>query len=199
MEQDDQLGRGSFGTVYGAVHEETGQRAAVKILAESADFSFSDLRARLERELVISAAVRHEHLAGVLDGGHDNGVLWAAMERIEGDTLARQVPVAEEDTFVTVVVQLAGALEALHNAGAGSGRVEHAIVHRDVKPANVMLIGRGLGARSVLIDLGSVKILDGSETRGIGTMEWVAPSRLGFLDASERRGGDRALSEADDV
>ncbi len=154
--------------------------------------------ARLQREIVISAAVKHDHLVRILDGGLHDGLPWTAMVLIAGDELAARLQIHDEDTFAMVLVQVASALEALHSAGSGDGAQQTNFVHRDVKPKNIMITGSGRGVCGVLVDLGTAKALDDSKTKNLGTSPWMAPSRFGLND--ERRRDTRiGLSAQEDV
>jgi serine/threonine protein kinase len=162
------LGEGSMGVVFRAVREPRGDVVALKVLRRelSGDETY---RRRFEREGRIAAQVDHRHLVGVLDAGEAQGRHYLASRFVEGETLAdrleRSGPLPLAD-LVRITAELATGLDALH---------AHGLVHRDVKPSNVMLglegaaltdfgVARGL-ADSVLTAPGKV----------VGTLDYLAP------------------------
>ena len=173
------LGHGGMGVVYEAVHETIGQRAAAKVLL--GDLSRTPTyKARFAREARIACAVRHPSLVQVFDSGElEDGTPFLLMEYLEGELLrarlaARGVPPVDE--ALRIARQLASALAAVHAAG---------IIHRDVKPDNIMLIRDEAvegGVRVKLLDFGiarrgtdaSVLTQEGSV---IGTPAYMAPEQ----------------------
>jgi serine/threonine-protein kinase len=134
-----ELGRGAVGVVFEALTPD-GRPAAVKIVVPPALLSAEDqeaLRARFFREARAMAAVQHPNVARILDVGEDAGHLFLAMELLTGENL-RELVLREgalpPATVVAVGTQLCEALDAVHHAG---------IVHRDVKPENVVLLADG--------------------------------------------------------
>ena len=143
---EDELARGGQGVVYRVRHALSGAPAAVKLLLE-VDL---EARLRLRREAKTLAGLRHPHLVAVFELGElPDGSTFMAMELVEGESLHRRVrregplPPAEA---ARVLGAVADALELCHQRG---------LVHRDVKPHNVLL-ERGTG-RPLLIDFGLVK------------------------------------------
>src|SRR3954466_4269479 len=128
------LGRGGMGVVYEAQHVHLGRTVALKLLApdlsENADF-----RARFLRESQLAATIEHPNIVTVYDAGDVNGVLYIAMRYVRGTDLAAMLaqrgPLPPRETL-SILGQVAAALDAAHVAG---------LVHRDVKPANVMIEG----------------------------------------------------------
>src|SRR3954452_17550164 len=167
------IGRGGMGVVYRARHLNLERQAAVKIiapdLAESKGF-----RERFTREARIAAALQHPNIVTVYDAGEVDGLLYLAMQYIEGSDLAA---VLRDDgrlrpyRAIDVCRQVAAALDAAHGMG---------LIHRDVKPANVLVEGR----RAFLTDFGLTKRLEGSRTAlpragdGVGTIHYVAPEQI---------------------
>jgi serine/threonine protein kinase len=134
-----ELGRGAVGVVFEALTPD-GLPAAVKIVVPPALLPAEDqeaLRARFFREARAMAAVEHPNVARIFDVGEDGGRLFLAMELLSGENLRELVlregalPTA---TVLAVGTQLCEALDAVHHAG---------IVHRDVKPENVVLLADG--------------------------------------------------------
>jgi serine/threonine protein kinase len=126
------VGRGGMGVVFRARDRVLGRVVAVKVLpAERAeDETFV---ARFEREARAAAALNHPNIAAVFDTGHEGSTRFIVMELVSGSSLAARV---REDgplrpaRAATIAAGIAGALEAAHRAG---------IIHRDVKPANVIV------------------------------------------------------------
>ncbi|MEZ4383819.1 MAG: serine/threonine-protein kinase [Nannocystaceae bacterium] len=130
----DHLGSGAMGSVFAAYDPELERRVALKVLRErSADESS---RLRMLREAQAMARLQHPNVVAVFDVGDYGGRIWLAMELVEGQTLGawmRASPRAWPEV-VAVLVAAAQGLAAAHGAG---------LVHRDVKPENVMISGDG--------------------------------------------------------
>jgi serine/threonine-protein kinase len=170
-----------MGVVYLARDEAVGRSVALKVIAPAlaADRGF---RERFRRESRLAAQVEHPAVVPVYRAGQDQGRLFIAMRFIEGTDLAT---VLREDGALSpagaaaLVAQIAGALDAAHARG---------LVHRDVKPANVLLSVDG--RRAFLTDFGLTIELDkvsGLTRTGtwVGTLAYVAPEQLrgGAVDA----------------
>jgi len=177
-----ELGRGGMGVVYLGVDEATGERAAVKLLSTDQPSAV----ARFRREATAVARVSHPGLCRVLEISPEGQAPWMALEHLEGETLADDrrrraledgAPPAhgtqETDRLLAVGEQVVLALHAAHEAG---------LVHRDVKPANVMLTREG---RAVVLDFGLAHAdADGEETRitrtgvPVGTPAYMSPEQV---------------------
>ncbi|MEZ4307591.1 MAG: protein kinase [Polyangiaceae bacterium] len=163
-------GSGGMGVVHRATDEETGWDVAVKLLHPTGDAG----RARFEREAEVLASLEHEAIVGyVAHGATPEGRLYLVTEWVDGeslaDTLARGALRVSE--ALTVGRRVASALAAAHARG---------IVHRDVKPSNVLLPG-GEAARATLIDFGIARasVLARSTQTGmvLGTPGYMAPEQ----------------------
>jgi serine/threonine-protein kinase len=166
---DATLGEGAMGIVYRAVREDDGSVVALKVLQDNVSSSEA-FRRRFAREARAAAAVHHRHLVPVVDVGEVEGRAYIAVAYVEGTTLAEriavegQLPVA---AVAQVAVEVGEALDAVHAAG---------LVHRDVKPANVMLDAEG---SALLTDFGLAKgegfsvVTRAGEV--MGTLDYVAP------------------------
>jgi serine/threonine-protein kinase len=165
------LGSGGTSVVYRAEHVRLGRPAALKLLAPGlGEADFSD---RFLRESQLVASLDHPSIVPVYDAGEDDGLLYIAMACVEGSDL--KTLLATEGRLPTrralrIVGQIAAALDAAHARG---------LVHRDVKPANVLV---GADDRAYLTDFGVVKEVasNGSTRTGafIGTIDYCAPEQI---------------------
>src|SRR4051794_446098 len=166
------LGEGATGAVYLA-RDASGDAVALKLLAS--DLSHDErFRRRFLREMQLVVGVEHPHVVRVLRSGEDQGFLYIAMTYVEAvdlrELLCREGPLAPERA-VAIVTQVAQALDAAHAAG---------IVHRDVKPANILVAE---GDEALLCDFGLARHEASSDSltgeRGLlGTVAYVAPEQI---------------------
>jgi hypothetical protein len=175
---EEKLGEGGFGTVYLARHALLRRPTAVKVLRP--DLGEASVR-RFEREVRETSRLRHPNTVVVFDYGHTaEGVFYYAMEYLDGLTLDALVEIGgplPPGRAVYVVTQAAHALAEAHGIG---------LVHRDIKPQNIMLTNTGGVADSVrVLDFGLVK--DVRETGGqalshadavVGTPLYLAPESV---------------------
>lgn len=156
------VGRGGMGVVYEALREADDQRVALKVVAPDADDR--SLAARFERELAIAQTLRHPNVIPIIDASpaRDETPAYLAMAFVDGDDLDAvlqrrgSLPAAE---VADIVACLGAALDAAHAAG---------LIHRDVKPANVMIAHDGA---VYLCDFGLTRHV--SSTRMTATGMWI--------------------------
>ena len=171
----EQLGAGGTSRVHAAVDERLGRRVAVKLLDARTVAAADPMgRERFLREGQTTAGFSHRHAVTVFDAGEDDGDLFIVMELVDGPSLAgyleRNGPLPVEET-VRLARQVLAALAAAHAAG---------IVHRDVKPANILI---GADGETKLADFGIAKRfddLDASVTSigmVVGTPRYLAPEQ----------------------
>ncbi|MET8011894.1 serine/threonine-protein kinase [Streptomyces sp. NPDC005271] len=174
------LGRGGMGVVCRAVDEVLGREVAVKVLRAHTDASsaeLADLRTRMQREARAAARIRHSGVITVHDVTDEDGLPVIVMELIDGPSLDDVVDergVLDPREAARIGAKVADALGAGHDAG---------VLHRDVKPGNVLL---DPGGRVVLTDFGIASMEapdDGAATKLtrsgelIGSLDYLAPER----------------------
>jgi ABC-type transport system substrate-binding protein/predicted Ser/Thr protein kinase len=165
-----------MGTVYLAEETSTGQRVALKVLAPelARDERF---RRRFLRETELAMHLSHPHIVRTLGSGEQDGALYLAMAYVDGSDLRevlRREGRLEPERAVDLVEQVAGALDAAHSAG---------LVHRDVKPGNILVTSDADGDHAYVCDFGlarhvsSVSSLTG-ERGFVGTIDYVPPEQI---------------------
>jgi serine/threonine-protein kinase len=172
-------GRGGMGIVYRATQLSLARPVALKLIApeHAADAGF---RERFERESRMAAAIDHPNIIPVYAAGEEDGRLYLAMRWVEGTDLHRLLREhgrLEPVRAARIIDQVGGALDAAHAAG---------LVHRDVKPANVLLSGE----HAYLADFGLTRLAGSNDTMTtaghfLGTVDYMAPEqfRNGEVDA----------------
>src|SRR5579859_843779 len=141
----DALGAGGMGEVYRARDTRLGRDVAVKILP--AEFSADPIRKqRFEREAKTISSLNHPHICVLHDVGSQDGISYLVMKCVEGETLAKRLEKGPLplDQVLKFGTQIADALDKAHRSG---------VVHRDLKPGNIMLTSSG----AKLLDFGLAK------------------------------------------
>jgi streptogramin lyase len=169
-------GRGGFGVVYRATHIHLDHVVALKLIS-SGRGGEQTFRDRFISESRIAVSIRHPNVVAVHNAGEEDGLLYVTMDFIDGTDLRgllnREGRLDPEDA-VAIMRQLAAALDAAHEKG---------LVHRDIKPGNVLLDERGGGRHVYLTDFGLSKQMDatsGVTATGafVGTLDYVAPEQI---------------------
>ncbi|WP_461027567.1 nSTAND1 domain-containing NTPase, partial [Streptomyces sparsus] len=165
------LGRGGMGEVYRALDTLHDRHVALKVLSDTADERYAR---RLRREAELVTRLAHPHIVDVLESGESDGRLYVAMRLVDGSDLRRVLgagPLTPRRA-VRVLAQVAGALDAAHEGG---------IVHRDVKPSNILI---GASDDAYLTDFGIARPLDAEATRltrtgsYVGSLDYISPEQL---------------------
>jgi eukaryotic-like serine/threonine-protein kinase len=165
------IGSGGMSTVYRATDETLQRQVAIKLMNREVSTD-SDQLERFRREARAVAQLSHPHIVGVIDAGEDEGRPYIVFEYVEGETLKERIrrtgrlPIAEA---VAYAIEIARALGAAHS--------RH-IVHRDVKPQNVLIDEEG---SAKVTDFGIARTLDEegltADGRVLGTTDYVSPEQ----------------------
>ena len=180
------IGRGAMGAVYEATQEALGRPVAVKVLLPQLAQDATHV-ARFKTEAALAGSLSHPHVVQVYDFGAEPGMVWLAMERLQGESLRARIERAgalSAREALSITVQMLRGLEAAHSMR---------LVHRDLKPDNVYLAQTpGMGEVVKLVDFGIAKLLDAETVQKltatgmmIGTPLYMAPEQItgGEVDA----------------
>jgi serine/threonine protein kinase len=185
---EGEIGRGGMGVVYRARDERLQRRVAIKVLPPELAFS-SEIRQRFTREAQTAARLSHPHIVPIHDVGEGQGIVYFVMGLIEGESLAARIKrrgrVPAEETR-RIVRETADALSAAHALS---------VIHRDIKPDNILL--EGTRGRVVVTDFGIAKALSAtsgstltSAGMAIGTPSFMSP---------EQAAGEREIDGRSDL
>src|ERR1700756_2871643 len=165
------IGAGGMSTVYRALDETLQRQVAIKLMNREVSTD-SDQLERFRREARAVAQLSHPHVVGVIDAGEDEGRPYIVFEYVEGETLkerirrAGRLPMAEAVAYAIEIARALGAAHARH------------IVHRDVKPQNVLIDEEG---SAKVTDFGIARTLDQegltADGRVLGTTDYVSPEQ----------------------
>ena len=171
-----EIGRGAMGAVYRAHDPKLGREVAVKLIASAvaSGEDRSEVAARFEREARVAAQLHHPNVVSVYDAGSEDGTLYLVMELVDGDTLSHRLTAGDFPATaeaLDIAAQAADALAAAHEAG---------VIHRDIKPGNLLL---GRGGRVKVSDFGVAKAI-GEKTdltrtgMMVGSPAYMAPEQV---------------------
>jgi serine/threonine-protein kinase len=169
-----ELGRGSMGVVYQGFDPIIGRTVAIKTMLPEglSPQEFQEYKLRFQREAQAAGILAHPNIITVYDFGEDNGVLYLAMEFLEGKSLEKIVQektVLPIETILPIYDQVCGALDHAH---------KNKIVHRDIKPANIMILQNGLVK---VTDFGIAKMMAMGMTQAgqiLGTPNYMSPEQV---------------------
>jgi serine/threonine protein kinase len=180
---EQRLGRGGMGVLYLALEPGLERRVALKLIAPeaAADEVFAK---RFAEESKIAASIEHPNVVPIYAAGEEDGVPFIAMRYVAGADLAKRLVREgrlEPAVAVELIAQIGNGLDAIHAAG---------LIHRDVKPANVLLSGGEGAEHAYITDFGvarNVATESGLTQTGrfVGTLDYVAPEQIsgGEIDA----------------
>ena len=177
------LGRGGMGILYLAVEPGLERRVALKLIAPEASTDEIFAR-RFAEESRIAASIEHPNVVPIYAAGEEAGIPYIAMRYVAGADLARRLTREgrlSPQIAVDLIAQIGNGLDAIHAAG---------LIHRDVKPANVLLSGDSRADHAYITDFGvarNVATESGLTQTGrfVGTLDYVAPEQIsgGAIDA----------------
>ncbi len=168
------LGVGGMGAVYQAWDAELGVAVALKVIRVGRRGTASpELEKRFKTELLLARQVTHKNVVRIHDLGELQGIKYITMPYVQGDdlgTILRRDGKRPVDEALRIARQIASGLQAAHDAG---------VVHRDLKPPNVMISGAGVEAQALIMDFGiSAPAAEANSSGGvIGTLEYMAPEQ----------------------
>jgi len=185
---EGEIGRGGMGVVYRARDERLKRRVAIKVLPPELAFQ-ADIRARFTREAETSARLSHPHIVPIYSVGEGNGLVYFIMGYVDGESLGGRLkrrgrlPVEEARR---IMKETADALSAAH---------AFSVIHRDIKPDNILL--EGTRGRVMVTDFGIAKAMSGgsgatltSAGVAIGTTQYMSP---------EQAAGEREIDGRSDL
>ena len=175
---DSELGRGGMGVVYRAIRDRDGLTVALKTISPAREANRRQID-RFLRECRILADLNHAHIVGFRDVGEWNGLLFLAMELVDGPDLAARLATKGLEaprTAVRIICQVLGGLAHAHAKG---------FVHRDIKPANILIGRTGNKQAAKLGDFGLARAFESSGLSGLtmqgevgGTPWFMAPEQV---------------------
>jgi serine/threonine protein kinase len=179
---DGVIGHGGMGVVYRATQLRLQRTVALKVImpALASDLSF---RERFERESRLAASIDHNHVVPVYEADEVDGLLYIAMRYVDGKDLRALIESEgplDPARVARLIAHVSSALDAAHARG---------LVHRDVKPGNILVAGRGAEEHAYLTDFGLTKSVSeaGLTKTGqwVGTLDYAAPEQInnGPVDA----------------
>jgi eukaryotic-like serine/threonine-protein kinase len=167
----DELGRGGMGAVYKAIHRETGEEAALKLLSPSLAHE-EGFRSRFEAEIETLRKLRHPNIVRLFGFGEQDLLLFYVMELVDGSSLEQELRQGRRFDWREVTrigIETARALRHAHDRG---------VIHRDIKPGNLLLATDG---RVKLSDFGIARLFGYSKLTSVGnvlgTAEYMAPEQ----------------------
>ena len=185
------IGAGGMGEVYRARDTRLERTVAIKVLPEHLSRN-SQSRERFEREAKAISSLSHPHICPLYDVGHQDGIDYLVMEYLEGETLFHRIKkgALPPEQVLQYAMQITDALNTAHR---------HGVIHRDLKPGNIMLTKAG----AKLLDFGLAKVGVAGAAAGmsalptqttpltgegtiLGTMQYMAPEQLEGVEADAR-------------
>ena len=184
----DRLGEGGMGVVWKATQLATKRQVALKCAA-GRNVDSPRARATFEREVELAAMLEHPNIARVYDSGIYEGVYYYALELLDGDEMdvfAESRGLSEVEV-VALMMKVCHAVEVAHQRG---------VIHRDLKPGNIMVTGDG---EPHVLDFGLAKSLEGTETNVTMTQEGSVSGTLAFMAPEQAMGSVKDMDTRTDV
>lgn len=176
-EVECELGRGGFGRVFRARDPDVKRLVAVKILAIDND---SELLSRFRAEAKAAGNLQHKNIVTIYEYGEAEGIPYIAMEYLEGQTLQETIARSAQIPLATKLRLMAEVADGLHYAH------QHGVVHRDVKPANIVVLPGG-GVK--IVDFGIARLVQSATQAAspaeyvTGTLRYLSPEQCDGLEA----------------
>lgn len=172
------IGRGGMGAVYVAVHTKVNKKVAIKVILQSLIEANPEVLTRFEREALASARINHPHAVPVIDFGQtSDGLTYLVMEYVQGVPLKHileKEKCLSPSRTVNLALQICSGISAAHNAG---------VIHRDLKPDNVMVEVIDNREFARVLDFGIAKLKDSQQTNItdtgalLGTPNYMSPEQ----------------------
>ena len=181
------IGEGTFSAVFAGWCRQRRKRVAIKVLvpalvADSTGLSCTNLLDRFELEARVALHLRHPNAIETLDFGRLDQLAYLVMELLDGETLMsriERVGASSPTVAIDYAWQICGALGAAHAAG---------LVHRDLKPHNLMVVRRSDGERVKVLDFGTVKVTDAGWSAGKLTADGTILGTAWYMSPEQARG-----------
>src|ERR1041385_3293163 len=167
----DEIGRGAFGQVYRAFDPDVNRRVAVKVLNT---IGAPDILARFRNEAAAAGNLNHRNIVTIYDFGEHNGVPYIVMELVDGQDLQKTM-VSRRLSLLQKMEIMSQVADGLHFAH------RHGVIHRDVKPANIMVLPDGLVK---ILDFGIARLNQANAARQtrtgylVGTILYMSPEQF---------------------
>jgi serine/threonine-protein kinase len=183
FEIEDEIGRGGMAVVYRALDKRLRRRVALKVLPPELAFR-SDVRSRFVREAQLAARLSHQHIVPIFAVDETGGLVYFAMGLVDGETLAKQLARDPRPDVAFVRRVLREVADGLSYAHA------HGVVHRDIKPDNILI--ERAGGRALVSDFGIARAAEGdlkltAAGVAVGTPAYMSPEQaMGDKDVDGR-------------
>jgi CHASE2 domain-containing sensor protein len=177
-----ELGRGAMGTVYLGRDPKINRKVAIKTLdySEVEAEELADVKTRFFREAQAAGQLAHPNIVAIYDAGEEHDMAYIAMELLSGETLTRfcrPASLLPLNRTLAIIAEVTAALDYAHDQG---------VVHRDIKPGNIMLLADG---RVKVTDFGIARVVDSTQTRTgiiLGTPSYMSPEQVAGKDVDGR-------------
>ena len=177
-----QLGEGATSVIFRAFQQSTNREVALKTLFFR-QFASKKSRQRFEREIELAASLEHANIAHIYDSGESAGVLWLAMELIDGLPLDQYLKIRPQDqrAKLTLMIRVCDAVSYAHRQG---------IIHRDLKPGNILVREQG---QPVVVDFGLARLAGQDQLASQGlSLSGEILGTPGFMSPEQARGENEA-------